>query len=339
MDINNLQINQEIKEKIDILGKEAIIQCPTNKIKCDNVDESKRINDFCVFILSYGRPNKNKTLRTLLEKGYEYNQDWYIICSDDDKTLNEYKENYGDRLLIFNKDKVITHIDMGDNFNKKNVVIFARIMSLVFAQKMGYRFFLQFDDDYSIFRNRFIYDNKTLVHNTISNLDRMFEVHLNFLKNTSCTIVAMAQGGDMIGGVGNTNVIKGYKRKVMNSFFCDVQRPFFFYGTMNEDATYYAHSGRKGILVLTLYGYMLDQETTQQSSGGLTEIYLEGGTYLKSFYSVMYSPSNIKIGKIGTKKNQRIHHKINGRYTNPCIIDKKYKYDTYSNIHSDIDEW
>jgi len=169
------------------------------------------------------------------------------------------------------------------------------------------------------------------------NLDRMFEVHLNFLKNTKCETIAMAQGGDMIGGAGNLSVVKGYKRKAMNSFFCDIERPFMFRGTLNEDVNYYVNGGVRGILILTLYGWMLDQETTQQSGGGLTEIYLDGGTYFKSFYSVIFSPNNVKIGKIGNKR--RIHHKINGKYTNARIIDKKYKYNTYDEIHSSNEEW
>ena len=160
----------------------------------------------------------------------------------------------------------------------------------------------------------------------------MFKVHLDFLKTTPCTIIAMAQGGDMIGGATNSNNIKGWKRKVMNSFFCDVERPFYFYGSMNEDATYYAHASRMGILIFTLFGWSLNQESTQASSGGLTEAYLDGGTYLKSFYSVMYSPSNVKIGRLGLKENQRIHHSIRGKNSFPEILDEKYSKTTYNKL-------
>jgi hypothetical protein len=151
----------------------------------------------------------------------------------------------------------------------------------------------------------------------------------------------MAQGGDFIGGVNNGNALKGYKRKVMNSFFCDIERPFFFYGSMNEDATYYAHASRMGILVFTLFGWMLDQVPTQANDGGLTDIYLETGTYVKSFYSVMISPSNVKIGKIGNGKNERLHHLINGAAGNPLIIDEKYSKHSYFELHreNDFDEW
>jgi len=323
---NTLQ-NKKANEVIDeLLKNNSIIkEYPKNIIK----------NDFCVFILSYGRAKNLTTLNTL-NKG-DFTKDYYIICSDDDKDLPIYIQKYKDRVLVFNKDIVSEYIDLGDNFNIKNIVIYARIMCFVFAKKMGYRYFVQLDDDYKEFMFRYI-ENDKLKHITTYDYDRMFDIHLNFLKNTPFTTIAMAQGGDMIGGSGNDNVIKGYKRKVMNSFFCDVNRVFLFYGSYNEDATFYGHNSIKGTLVITLYGYMLDQEPTQNKKGGLTEAYLEDGTYIKSFYSVMYSPSNIKIGQIGNKKNARIHHLIDGIKSYPLIINKKYSNnDIYNNIN--LEEW
>ena len=341
MDVNDLAITPKTKESIQTLIGTSIVTCPDEKVK-NTFNEENRDDSFCVFILSYGRAKDVRTAKTLLDKDGSFSQDYYIVCSDDDKQLPVYLEEYGDRVLVFNKESMAPHIDMGDNFDKRNVVIFARTICFSFAEKLGYRYFVQFDDDYHKFMNRYIYDKQMLVHQNITDFDRMFRVHLDFLKSTPCTVVAMAQGGDFIGGAGNNNALKGHKRKVMNSFFCDCERPFYFYGTMNEDATYYAHASRMGILVFTLYGWMLDQAGTQANSGGLTEIYLESGTYLKSFYSVMFSPSNTKIGKLGSGAGERIHHQINGRAAFPEIIDEKYSKSSYSHIHKPVqedDEW
>ena len=74
---------------------------------------------------------------------------------------------------------------------------------------------------------------------------------------------------------------------------------------------------------------MLHQTQTQANSGGLTEEYLDKGTYVKSFYSVMLCPSFVKIKTVGGgghgRINHRIHHKINARYGYPKIINEKYK--------------
>jgi len=340
MNINELAVTPKVKKSIDEMIDSAIVRSPSEKVVND-LNLEHRNPDFCVFVLSYGRANNVKTLDTLLEDKGKFSQDYYVVCSNDDKSLPEYLEKYGDRVLVFDKEEVAKHIDLADNFDKRNIVIFARNICFSFAKKLGYRYFVQFDDDYRKFMTRYIYDNKLLVQHNEADYDRMLMIHLDFLKNTPCTIVAMAQGGDFIGGVNNGNAVKGYKRKVMNSFFCDIERPFFFYGSMNEDATYYAHASRMGILVFTLFGWMLDQFATQANEGGLTDIYLETGTYVKSFYSVMISPSNTKIGKIGHGDNVRLHHLINGRYAHPEIIDEKYSKQSYFELHkeNDFEEW
>lgn len=68
----------------------------------------------------------------------------------------------------------------------------------------------------------------------------------------------------------------------------------------------------------------LRQTATQESAGGLTEAYLDLGTYTKSFYSVMYCPSCVKVGIMGDKV-YRIHHKVMWRNAVPQILDEKWK--------------
>jgi len=68
----------------------------------------------------------------------------------------------------------------------------------------------------------------------------------------------------------------------------------------------------------------LQQIVTQQNAGGLTEIYLDLGTYTKSFYSVMYAPSCVKISEVGTN-DKRIHHQVSWKHTVPKILDEQYR--------------
>jgi len=86
----------------------------------------------------------------------------------------------------------------------------------------------------------------------------------------------------------------------MNTLLCSLKRPIKFLGRINED------------------------NTTQKNKGGMTDIYLDTGTYLKSFYSVMFCPSCVKISKMGNK-DMRIHHKIKWENAVPCILNEKYK--------------
>ncbi len=335
-----MKTTNEIKESIVKL-EDAIVRCPKEKITNINTDESKRQSDFCIFILSFGRTHNPKTYKTLMEyDGTSLNQDLYFICSDDDEQLPKYIEDYGDRVLVFNKEKTFPYNDTMDNFNKTNIVLYARNITFAFANKLGYRYFLELDDDYDIFSQRIFYDNEKLMMKKILDYDKLFDVHLNFLKNTPCKTITMSQHGDYIGGVGNSNARRGHQRKVMNSFFCDVQNPYFFDGTINEDTNYYIQSGRQGILNFNLFGFALNQETTQQNAGGLTDIYLEGGTYLKSFYSVICTPSACKIGTLGAGKFKRVHHQVNSNYCYPKILDEKYSKHTYNELNiKEIEEF
>ena len=110
----------------------------------------------------------------------------------------------------------------------------------------------------------------------------------------------------------------------MNAFFCMTARPFKFYGTMNDDVNGYLRNGQIGMLHFTNNMLCVQQGATQQNKGGITELYLDRGTYHKSFYSIMIAPSAVKISTLGPS-DPRIHHKIFWRYAVPKILDERWK--------------
>ena len=66
------------------------------------------------------------------------------------------------------------------------------------------------------------------------------------------------------------------------------------------------------------------QLQTQKNKGGMSELYLDDGTYVKSFYSVIGMPSAVRVEMMGDK-HTRIHHKIKWENCVPKIINQKYK--------------
>ena len=57
-------------------------------------------NNFAVFILTHGRPDNIKTLKTLKNCGYTGKI--YYIVDNEDKTIKNYQDNYGvDNVKIF----------------------------------------------------------------------------------------------------------------------------------------------------------------------------------------------------------------------------------------------
>jgi len=278
-------------------------------------------NNFCVFILTYGRPNKVITLDTLIKQ--KYDGKYFLVCSIDDEKLPEYIKKYGDKVVTFNKLDYIKDYDLFDRFNKMGVIIFARNACFDLAEKLGYKYFIQLDDDYTDFRYKFDSNFNYIDRKQIVDINKTFNSMLEFYKKIPALSIAFAQGGDFIGGKKARRLVNT-KRKSMNSFICSVERKFKFIGRINEDVNTYCSLGSKGGLFLQINQVALNQLITQSNKGGMTELYLDSGTYIKSFYTIVCSPSSCKIALMGNK-NKRLHHRITWNNTCPKIINEKYK--------------
>lgn len=282
-----------------------------------------RNKNFCAFILSHGRSDNVKTYKTL--RRLNYTGKIYIIVDDEDKTIPEYKRIYGDDVIVFSKDEAAKYCDPMDNFHERRTPLFARNYLWEIAKRLGVEHFIELDDDYSDFIFKYTKDRQYVSRIKVENLDFIFDVMVDFLITTPTTCIAMAQGGDFIGGPNGMFGKKIFmRRKVMNTFVCDVKRPFYFHGIFNDDVNAYILNGNLGMLFFTNNILCVQQEETQQSAGGITETYKKYGTYVKSFYSVMLEPSFAKIATLG-QVDRRIHHSIKWKYAVPKIVDEKYK--------------
>lgn len=286
------------------------------------LNEEKFRDDFAVFILSHGRADNMLTLETLKKCGYTGK--WYIICDNEDKTLNRYIDNFGqDHIVIFNKEAKSKSCDTMDRLEARNIVLFARNTCHEIARRLGLTYFLELDDDYTIFRSR-DWDGEKLNTVYCKDLNSVINEVIDFLEVSNATTVAFSQTGDYIGGAGSMVFKKRLTRKAMNSFFCKVDRPFEFLGRINEDTNAYCLLGSQGKLFFTIADMSLNQQDTQQNSGGLTESYLSLGTYVKSFYTVMCVPSAVKVSEMGDG-HRRMHHLVDWEHCVPKIISDRFK--------------
>lgn len=278
-------------------------------------------NDFCVFIISHGRPNKLHTLDLLKKNNYRGNI--YIVIDNEDIKADKYQILY-ENVIVFDKKYIADLTDECNNFDNRRTTTHARNACFDIAEKLGYEYFLVLDDDYTCFRYRYI--DRYITKGYVIDFDRLFLNTLNFYKKTNFLSIAFAQGGDFIGGEGCV-LLSRYlysSRKCMNSFFCSTKRRFWFIGQLNEDVNTYVALGSKGNLFMTLPMVGLEQKATQINSGGMTEAYLKYGTYVKSFTTVMLQPSSVFVSMMGFKNN-RLHHRVKMSQTVPLIINEKYK--------------
>lgn len=279
------------------------------------------MNNFVVFILSHGRANNMFTVKSLRKHGYTGKI--VIIIDNEDKTADDYIKKY-ENVEIFDKKEIAQTFDEADNFQDRRAIIYARNACFEIAKKLKYRYFIQLDDDYTGFEYR-IYSNENQKPTKIFNLDNVFEALLSFYKKTNFSTISIAQGGDFIGGKNNRMAKKPTLfRKCMNSFICSTDRPFQFVGRINEDVNTYVYKQSTGLLMGTIPFVALIQKTTQKNKGGMTDLYLDSGTYVKSFYTVMFSPSSCKVAPMGDK-HLRLHHEINWNCAVPKIIRESVK--------------
>jgi hypothetical protein len=279
------------------------------------------MNDLVIFILTHGRAENVYTVKTLRKHGYTGKI--IIVIDNEDKTAEEYYNNFDD-VEIFNKLEISKTFDEADNFKDRRAIVYARNVCFEIAKKRGYKYFIEMDDDYTYFEYR-IYNEEKQKPQNIFNLDNVFLTLLEFYKKTNFATISIAQGGDFIGGKYNNMAKKPTLfRKCMNSFICSVERPFQFVGRINEDVNTYVHEQSKGLLMGTIPFIALGQKTTQKNKGGMTDLYLDSGTYVKSFYTVMFAPSSCVIKPMGDK-NYRLHHSIKWENAVPKIISEKHK--------------
>lgn len=294
------------------------------------IEDLKPPEDFAVFILTNGRPDEIKTTIALEKAGYTGRI--VLILDNEDETADAYIERFGkDMVYIFDKEKIAMESDEGDNFDGRCAIMYARNATFGIAEELGIKHFIQLDDDYTRFTYRFDAEYQFASSLAVLNMDAALAVMLKYFRSIPAQSIAMSQGGDWMGGKECTlaRTIK-MRRKVMNSFICSTDRPFKFSGKMNEDVSAYSKLASMGALFLTIPNLMLIQIQTQSLGGGMSGSYADSGTYVKSFYSVMYAPSAVKISYIARpdaimQGRSRIHHRVQFKNTAPMIVSESLK--------------
>ena len=273
--------------------------------------------DFCIFVISHSKV-ENDTYKQLMLCNCKY--PIYIVVDDKDPKLNEYIARYGeDKVCVFNKQEYEKQVDMMDNFTFDKVIVYARNACFDFAEKLGYEYFLELDDDYTEFSFRF--PKLKWLHIKHSDINTIFTLYVNYYsKFPKIKALAFMQGGDF-----STMYEGRVKRKAMNCLFLSTKRRFDFHGRINEDVNAYTIGNFRGEIFVSFPYVTIHQRATQSTKTGMGGVYSKFGTYVKSFYSVMQMPSCVKISVLRSPTNFRIHHRIDHPTCNVKIISSRYK--------------
>ena len=274
-------------------------------------------DDFAIFILSHGRADTMTTAQAILNAGYTGK--WFVIIDDLDEQKDLYIENYGERVIVFDKKLWDEKTDTITNTGDLRSVVFARNASYEIARDMGLNFFAEFDDDLTVFRFRYD-ESGTLKGKKIINLDSVIEAMIEFQAYSKAVSVGFACDGGFIGGT-EGKFKQGILRSVHQAFILRTDMPIEFKGLINEDGivTEYCNSTGKLALEITCITQM--SPVRSRNSGGLQDLYKANDEYVRAFYSVIAYPNNLKIferkGSIALKRKSDL--------AIPKIVNERWK--------------
>lgn len=125
-----------------------------------------RHKSFVVFILTHGRAANVKTIKSLRKAGYTGKV--LLVIDNEDEQEEHYKRIYGEQnVVVFDKLDIAERYDTMDTFDERRTIFYARNACFEIAEKLGYEYFLELDDDYTQFAYKTVKgEKKNELHNS-----------------------------------------------------------------------------------------------------------------------------------------------------------------------------
>ena len=101
---------------------------------------------------------------------------------------------------LFDKLKKSEEFDTIDRGTDRRAIVYARNACFDIAKDLGYKYFLELDDDYTCFRQRFVKDDGKFGTWYLREFDAVVDCMLEFLEVSGAKSVAFSQIGDFVGG-------------------------------------------------------------------------------------------------------------------------------------------
>lgn len=272
-------------------------------------------NDFGMFILSHGRAGNVLTFDTLRRCGYTGKI--FIVIDDQDEQQEDYKKEYGDCVIVFDKREWAEKTDTIKATCDLRSVVFARNACYEIAKQLNMRYFCEFDDDLEEIRIRYLSDNK-LRGKRVEDFDSIVDCMISFMEsdNRICSL-SFGLDFDYIGGK-NGQYQKKLERMCFGFYFLRVDNPVPFIGITCEDMNAALKVCDSGNIMFRVFDIMAYSPERTTNEGGNFSLYNSMTKYVRNFYPVIVCPSGIKI-----KPNHDI--KKYSDYIFPMIIGGRWK--------------
>lgn len=256
------------------------------------------------YVLSIQEKSKNKTVRYLDKRNFEYK----VLIPD---VYSELAESYKDKAIVYDTELCKSYVDFcGTNITNGAAV--GRVASIMEAKK-NEGISICLDDDYGG-----IVASKPI--NTYTR-DKLFCVIEKLHELTLETGIIF--GGYSGGAMPNT------KKNIMQIWVMDYRWEFSDLNMiLNEDVNFSISKWQRGIANFGLATILRSGAQTAEMDkidGNTKHIYGTDRSYRKSFGSVLQDPNNAKltINNHNTKRGALWHHRISWSNICPMILDSK----------------
>ena len=273
-----------------------------------------------IYIISKGRP-ECLTARTLTELNYP--GEWFIVCGNNDETLDIYKKRWGeDRVIVFDWYEEIKETDTLDNFGFDRMpsgAVPVRNAVIRISRERGEKRHWQLEDDYRSFRLTDI----DLVHK--SKIEDGAK-----LQWWMCRIAKFAEQcnipncGFSLGTLESVpeNALKPGTRVFNTHNQSSTGLATRWRGRLNDDLINAIETHRLGQKTEYTFKFMcLEMPPSQQEEGGLSDIYKTEGTVRKSAYPILLAPNATRL----VIKFGRYHHRVDWNKIRSKVISDKWR--------------
>ena len=245
--------------------------------------------DFAIFILTHGRPNKQYTNHALDKAHYTGKR--IMLLDDEDDTVKEYKENYPDvEIILFDKQSYIDTSDTGTNKDQRKCILYAKNAANDIAKDLGFSSYVVADDDIIRFRHRWKQDDGVTYTQEVKNMDAVIEAYIEFLLSGNISALSFGDARLYMGG----KLLLG--RIPYNFVFRNTAMQFEWRSAMYEDTVTPVVETINGTYTLGLPNIQFDmKQCDNNAEGGMSDVYAKMSIYERAFTAFMYHPPGIEI--------------------------------------------
>ena len=284
-----------------------------------------------IFILSHNRASSCPTL-SLLQK-LNYTGVIKIVVDNEDPQLEEYRDKYSDKLLVFNKNSILSIVDTA--FCKEEVIkasdIYARTFIDLYARTYNLGNYMVMDDDIRNLKFR-VPNGNSLPTYPIGDFNKLLASLCRFMKNKDIYALSFAHQGTFMGGIKSFNEERIMNKRVAsNVWLLNSNRPFTWQTIFYVDYNSCLLNGQKGKLVFTIPFISTEMEkqggqvsnSKQLKDNGMGEAYQKTTQLQRCLYSTIVSPSSCTVREVKREGNWWVRLNTDTQF--PKIISSKFK--------------